>query len=348
MKAVVKYGQGPKMVEIRDVPKPEVIPDSVLVAVKATGVCGWDIEMWQHRMANPVTVPVIQGHEFCGIIEEVGEGVDDWCVADRVVCETSAVICGKCRWCRAGDYQVCPDRKGFGYGVNGAFASHVVVRQEILHRIPKSLSFEEAALTEPFCVVHHALTDQVRILPGDVVCIIGPGPIGLISLQVAKIQGASRTILVGVEGDKKRMDVALAEGWADRVVCVNRENPIEVIMQITDGMGVDVVADCAGNSEALYTGLKCVRRCGQVVKIGWDPEPFNRSLDILIRKSLKLVGTFGHNWQNWEAVLRLLEAGRLQAKPLISEVIPISEWEVAFQRIENRQAIKIVLYPDNI
>ena len=347
MKAVVKYGQKPRMVELRDVPKPEVIPGSVLVAVKAAGICGWDIEMWQHRMANPVKVPVIQGHEFCGVIEEVSDGVNGWREGDRVACETSAFVCGKCRWCRSGDYQVCPERKGFGYGVDGAFASYVVVREQILHHIPESFSFEEAALTEPFCVGHHALVDRARIKSGDVITVIGPGPIGLVSLQIAKLQGASQTLLVGIEGDKVRMDVALAEGWADQVICVEQEDPSKLVMKMTSGVGADVVVDCAGNSEALNTALECVRRCGQIVKIGWGPKPFNRSLDMLLRKSITLIGTFGHNWHNWEAVLRLLASGRLRAKPLISGVLSISRWLEAFQRVHDRQAIKMVLIPED-
>lgn len=346
MKAIVKYGEKPNKVGLRDVPKPEVIPGFVLVVVKAAGICGWDIEMWKHRMANPVKVPVIQGHEFCGVIEEVGEGVSGWVKGDRVACETSAIVCGKCRWCRSGNYQVCPERKGFGYQVNGAFASHVVVRQEILHRIPESIDFEEASMTEPFCVAYHALVDQASVTPGDVITVIGPGPIGLVSLQIAKLQGASKTLLIGIQGDKERMSIAIKEGWADRAVIVGQENPVEINMNMTNGFGADVVVDCAGNSDALNTALECVRRYGHIIKIGWGPKPFNKSLDTLIRKSATLVGTFGHNWQNWESVLHLMASGKLHAKPLISGVLPISKWRVAFQLVEERKAIKMILIPE--
>lgn len=345
MKAVVKYGQEPDRVELREVPKPKVQPGSVLVEVKAAGVCGWDIEMWRHRTANPVTVPVIQGHEFCGVIAELGEGVLDWQEGDRVACETSAVVCGKCYWCRTGDYQVCPDRKGFGYGVDGAFAKYVLVRQEILHRIPESISFEEAALTEPFCVAHHALVDRVHVAAGDVVAVVGPGPVGLNSLQIARLRGAGRTILIGTQSDAQRMTVAREQHWADHIVNIETEDPIERVMQISGGRGADVVADCAGNASAFNTALESVRRCGQIVKIGWGPRPFDRSLDPLLRKSAILAGTFGHNWRNWEAVLRLFASGGLNPRPLISGVLPLAEWREAFERVESCQAIKMILVP---
>ncbi len=346
MKALVKFGQKPGEVEIRDVPEPACGPGAVVIEVKAASICGWDIEMWKHAMANPVAVPVIQGHEFCGVIKETGPGTNGWNTGDRVTCETSAVVCGKCFWCRKGDYQICPNRKGFGYGVDGAFAKYVIARQEILHRIPPSLSFEEAALTEPFCVVHHALADRIRIAPGDVVVIVGPGPIGLISLQMARLMGASATLLVGTRSDRSRMALAQEHGWADRIAEVENENPVEAAMQMTAGRGADVVADCAGNSAALHTALESVRPYGQVVKIGWGPKPYDRSLDTLLRKSATLSGTFGHNWHNWEAILKMFEAGRLDPKSLISDVLPLRRWLEAFKRLESAKAVKIVLIPE--
>lgn len=345
MKALVKFGQQPGQLELREVPEPTAGPGTVLVEVKACGICGWDIEMWQHRMANAVTVPVTQGHEFCGLIVELGPDVQGWNIGDRVACETSAVICGRCLWCLGGDYQLCPDRKGFGYGVDGAFARHVTVRQDILHRIPEGLSFDEASLAEPFCVAHHALADQVTISRGDTVLVIGPGPIGLVCCQMASVLGASRVILVGVESDASRLKFAGDRGWADATLLANGDVPAAV-MNATGGVGADVVTDCAGNTAALDTALKSVRRGGQIVKIGWGPKPFDRSLDDLLRKSIRLVGTFGHNARNWRAVLELLGTRRLDAQSLISGVMPLSRWLEAFEQVHRGHAIKIVLHPE--
>ena len=346
MKALVKYGQQPDMVELRDVPEPVVRPGGVLVQVKAAGICGWDIEMWKHRMANPVTVPVVQGHEFCGVVTRVGEGVSGWHLGDAVACETSAAVCGSCFWCRSGDYQLCPDRKGFGYGVDGAFTTTVAVRQEILHRVPPSLSFNEAALTEPFCVAHHALADQVAVRRDESVLVIGPGPIGLVCCQMARALGAGRVILVGRAGDRRRLDLAFSQGWADKVILSDSADiPVQVRAD-TGGIGVDVAADCAGNTAALESAIVGVRKGGRIVKIGWGPQPYGRSLDDLLRKSIHLVGTFGHNARNWRAVIEMMGDGRLKAQPLISNVFPLSRWKEAFEQMEFLAAIKNILYPD--
>ena len=344
MIALVKYGQKPDMVELRTVPEPRVSPGTVILEIKAAGICGWDIEMWRHRMANPVTVPVIQGHEYAGVIVEVGPGVSGWQVGDRVVGETSASVCGSCRWCRSGNYQVCPERKGYGYGVDGAFAKYLAVRQGILHRIPAGLSFEEAALTEPFCVGHHALTDMARIQPGDTVLVIGPGPIGLVSLQMAGLQGAARTILVGRKQDQTRMALARSERWADHVFG-GESDPVAAVMDLTGGEGVDMVVDAAGNSDAVRMSMECVRRMGHIVKIGWGPKPLEHSLDALLRKSVSIAGTFGHNWGNWEAVLRLMGSGRIRPKSMISAVLPLEQWQEGFEKAESLEAVKVVLHP---
>ena len=347
MKAVVKYDQKPDMVELRDVPVPGVRPGTVLLEVKAAGVCGWDIEMWRHLMAYPVTVPVIQGHEFSGIVAEVGPEVRQWRAGDRVVAETSAYVCGRCRWCRQGEYQICPERKGFGYGVDGAFTKYVVVREEILHRIPEKVSFEEAALTEPFCVAHHALVDRVTVRPADTVAVIGPGSIGMTALQMARVLGASQVLLIGNDASATRMKIAESERWADNIINVDRQNAPQAVLDLTEGQGADMVVDAAGNSAALKVALDCVCRLGQIVKIGWGPKPFNESLDPLLRKSATLAGTFGHNWHNWEAVLKLMKAGRLNARPLITDILPLSRWREAIMRAESLEAVKMVLTPED-
>lgn len=345
MKALVKYGQRPDMFELRDLPEPQVRPGNVIVQVKAVGICGWDVELWKHRMAFPVTVPITPGHEFSGVITEIGQGVQGWQVGDRVTAETSQEVCGRCYFCRTGDYQLCPHRKGFGSGVHGAFTKYVLVRQEILHRLPERLTFEQAAITEPLAVAHHALVNRVRVMPGDTVMVIGPGPVGLTCLQMAKVVGTYRTILLGTNVDKERIAVATEHGWADHIILVEQSDPLEETMRITDGAGADVVADCAGNNLALSTALKCVRRGGQIIKIGWGPKPFNESLDILLRKSVSLVGTFAYNWPDWQAVLALMDAQKLETQPLISGTLPLDQWRQAFERVDARQAIKMILIP---
>src|SRR5947207_1880131 len=207
MKAVVKYGTGDGDVELRDVPAPEIGPTDVLLETAAAGICGSDVEQWRHHVTYKVNTPVVMGHEFCGTVREAGAEVRGFQPGDRVASETAAYICGQCPYCLTGEYNLCPTRLGFGYGLNGAFTRYVRVPVRCLHRIPDNVSFEHAALTEPACVCYNAINVKSRLRPGEPVVVIGPGPIGLFAVQMAKAAGAGQLFLVGTNVDRKRMEV---------------------------------------------------------------------------------------------------------------------------------------------
>lgn len=344
MKAVVKYAQRDGAVELRKVKIPEIGPEDVLVEVKAAGICGSDIEAWRQRVSFPINVPVIQGHEFSGVIKKIGKDVEKSQVGDKVVCESSAYVCGHCRFCRTGEYQICPERLGFGYGTDGAFTKYVKVRKQILHRMPENVSFEEAAIIEPCCVSYNAVVGRSRIKPGETVAVIGPGPTGLFALQIAKICGASKVIIVGLSKDKTRFQIA-EELRADLIVNAEKEDPVKKVLQLTNNVGADLVINAAGSSITLEQSIMMVRRLGQITKIGWGPKPVGFSLDPLISKSATLQGTFGHNWTHWEHVLDLVKKKQLRLKPLINYTFPITEWKRAFSLVEKRQAGKVILKP---
>lgn len=342
MKALVKYGNKDGEVEIRDIPIPKIGPEDVLLEVKATSICGWDIEMWRHTMANPVKVPVVQGHEFSGVIKEVGEKVTRFKVEDRVVSETAAFICGNCTQCLTGNYNLCSNRKGFGYGTNGAFTNFVKVPERCLHRIPENISFEHAALTEPACVAYNALIQMSRIIPGKPILIIGPGPVGLFCLQIAKLAGANPIIVVGTSIDKVRFGVAKVLG-ADLIINVEKENVREKIFEITKGEGCNLVVDAAGNEKALKLAVDTVARMGQITKIGWGPKPINFSLDPIISKGARIQGTFSHVWSTWEEVLSLIGKGKIVMEPMITKCISLDEWLETFKEIEDSKIVKAVI-----
>jgi L-iditol 2-dehydrogenase len=343
MKAVVKFGQEDDKVELRDVPVPSIGDGDVLLRVKAAGVCGSDIEMWRHRFTYRVNTPVIQGHEFCGVVERVGANVQGWTPGDRVVSETSAYVCGQCRFCRSGDYNMCPSRLGYGYGTDGAFTRFVRVRQQILHRIPSGLSFEEAAITEPACVAYNSLVVRSRIRPGDVVVVIGPGPIGINCLQMAHVAGAGKLFLIGTHADEARFRVAA--DVCPRAVALQgaAEQSIAAVTDATEGLGADIIVDAAGSSETLHLSLALVRRLGLITKIGWGPQPVGFSLDLLLTKAVTLQGTYGHNRQAWDNVIRLLDSGIINLKPLVSHVLPIEKWREGYELVESRRAVKVIL-----
>ncbi len=337
MKALVKYGNKPREVEIRDVPIPKIGPDDCLLKVKATGICGWDIEMWQHKMANPVTVPVIMGHEFCGVIEDIGKNVAGFSKGERVVSETAAIICGKCDQCRSGNYHLCPDRKGFGYGVNGAFTDFVKVPARCLHKIPEGVSFEHASLTEPACVAFQAIGVLSKISAKTSVVIIGPGPVGLFCAQVAKALGAEPVILIGTSKDKFRFEVASKLG-INQTINVTDEKSLSALKD-----RIPLVVDAAGNKHSLKLSMELVARGGQITKVGWGPEPVDFSLDALLRKAARLQGTFSHNWPTWEAVLKMIQKGQILMEPMITRRIRIDDWQATFEAIERCEIVKAVM-----
>ena len=199
--AVVNFSSAPQSVELRDLPRPEFGPDDVLLEVEAVGVCGSDLHQWTGSHSWPVNYPVVLGHEFGGRIVEAGADVQNWKAGDQVVSETAAVIDPDSPLTRGGLYNLDPRRKGFGYGVNGAMTRFVRVPARCLHRVPAGLPMEEAALTEPCCVAYNAVVNNARVRPGDRVVVLGPGPIGILCVAMARLLGA-QVALVGLERDR--------------------------------------------------------------------------------------------------------------------------------------------------
>lgn len=344
MKAIVKYGMIPGDVELRDVEVPKAGPQDVIIEVKSAGICGSDIEFWQNRITFPVNLPVTLGHEFSGIVHEVGAEVKDFKPGDRVVSETAAYICGTCEHCRKGEYNVCPTRLGYGNGTNGCFAKYCRCTERVLHRLPENVSFDEAALTEPACVAYNTVLVKSHPLPGEPVVIIGPGPIGLFAVQMARIAGAYPIIVMGTDVDEARMKFAKTIG-ADITINVMKEDAIARINELTNRLGVPLVIDAAGNTPAVKTAMDIVKRNGQITKVAWGAKPLELSLDSLIAKGASLQGTFSHTWPMWEAVLNLTSSGNLKMKEMISHTYTIDQWLEAFQTVDDKVAIKAVIHP---
>ncbi|MGQ9656472.1 MAG: zinc-binding dehydrogenase [Fimbriimonadales bacterium] len=344
MKAVVHYALEPCSVELREIAEPTPHAGEVLVRVRAVGVCGSDLHQYHNTQSWKVNVPVVLGHEFAGVIEAVGEGVEGWRVGERVACETAAVICGECAYCRTGRYNLCPTRLGFGYGTNGAMTRYVRAPARILHRLPESLSFEDAAMTEPCCVAAHAVIECSQPKPGDLIVVFGSGPIGLLCLQMAKLFSPRKAILVGLSTDRMRLQIAESVG-ADAILYADRDDIEAIVRREGNGLGADLVIDAVGSSAVLEPCLRITRPDGQITKVGWGPEPLGYSLDPLVGKNLRLQGTFSHSWGTWERVLTLMGAGKLKLAPM-RRVFPLEAWREAFHAMERRHTVKSLLLPE--
>ena len=345
MDGVVHYALEPFAVELREKPVPAIKDEEVLLKVGAVGVCGSDIHQYHNSQSWPVRVPVVLGHEFCGTVAEVGPRVRGFREGDRVVSETAANICGQCLLCRTGKYNLCPSRSGFGSGTDGAMASFVCVPARCLHHIPDDLPFERAALTEPCCVAYNAVASKSTIRPGDTVVVIGPGPIGLLATEMARIAGARNLIVAGTTRDAARLEVARLLG-ATHTVDVQKTSFVDYMREINDGLGADLVIDAAGVSAALKTALEIVRPGGQITKVGWGPQPLDFSLDPLVQKAIRLQGSFSHTFENWEKVVPMLTAKQINLGPIITEVATLDHWKDCFDGMYSGKYVKAVLCPN--
>jgi len=341
MPAVVNYAREPHSVELREVPVPQIGDDDVLLRVGAASVCGSDLHQWTGTAAWPVNYPCILGHEFAGTVARRGARVRQFREGDRVVSETAAVIDEFSPYSRRGLYNLDPGRRGFGYGVDGAMTCYVRVPERCLHRIPDGLSFVKASLAEPCSVAYNAVCVNGRVRPGDHVLVIGPGPIGLLCARMAKLSGAGRLIVSGLPSDAPRLRVARELG-ADVTL---EGGVVEYVKALGDGMGVDVVVDAAGASAALRLAMDAVRPAGQIIKVGWGPEPLAFGLDPVVQKNVSIQGSFSHNWPIWERAIAMIACGQIDPGPLIGRVAELEDWLDCFERMHRGEYVKAVLTP---
>ena len=338
--AVVNYGPEPHSVELREIDPPTPGADDVILEVQAVGVCGSDLHMWTGQQSWEVKYPMVLGHEFSGVIRAVGTENSSWQVGDRVVSETHAVIDANSPLSRQGLYNLDPNRGGYGAAVNGAMTRLVKVPTRILHRMPDSLSFEVAALTEPCCVAFNAVVVNGQVRPGDRILVLGPGPIGILAAAMARLCGAEVGI-VGLERDQQRLEATRQYGC----VPIVGDDDAQQWAREVDGLGADGVVDATGVSVALQTAMQAIRPAGWISKVGWGPQPLNFSLDPLVQKNVRLQGSFSHNWPIWERIIRLLSTGQLDVAPIIGGQWSLDQWEEAFETMHSGQIVKAVLTP---
>ena len=337
MRALRATEPGADQLELVNTEAPDGLgDDEVLIATRAVGVCGSDVHAWHGTQTYPMRYPVTLGHEGVGSVVSVGAGVTGFTEGDRVVSETARSVCGSCLSCREGHYNLCERRLGFGALYDGMMAERFVTRAQIVHRVPEGIPDTVAAATEPYCVAYNATVERARVRPGDTVTVIGPGPVGIFSAQIALVAGATHVVVAGLPGDEARLAVAKAVGaetlasdgpWWEAPGYVNTS---------------DVVVDASGVSATLEAALGLVRPGGQIVKVGWGPEPYQRPLDTLVAKAAELHGAFSHTWSTWERVLRLLAQGRLDPTPGL-QAFDFSDWSDAFGAMASRRVVKSVL-----
>lgn len=344
MQALFKTAKGEGYLALSEADIPHPKADEVLIEIKAAGICGTDVHILHDQY--PYWPPVILGHEFSGQIVEVGKQVSGYRVGERVVGEPHTLACGKCELCRTGYMQLCASKRSIGWGIHGAFARYMVLPEKLLHHIPDTMSFDEAALVEPTANVVQDVIERGRVQANDFVAVSGPGPIGLLAMMAARAAGASQVALIGVQAD---VQVRLAIGrelGADHIIVADAENAAERIGELTAGRGADVVVEASGAPAAIVSSVGMVRRLGRIVVIGMTGrEQISFPWDAAIWKMCTIIFNLSTGYSSWEKAIGLIAAGKIDAARLITHRMPLTEWQGAFAAAEKGAALKALLVP---
>jgi L-iditol 2-dehydrogenase len=333
MKAAVL--QRPRVMTMEERPRPEPGENEVLVRVGPVGVCGSDVHYYTHGRIGPFVVeqPLILGHEVAGTIVAVGPNVTTRGVGQRVAVEPG-VPDRICEFCRAGRYNLCPNVQFMATPpVNGAFTEYVVMPADFVYPLPDNVTLEEGALIEPLSVGVYAI-HRSGIQAGQSAVVVGAGPIGLVTLQVARAAGAGPIYVIDL--DAHRLDVASSLG-ATVAINATEEDPVERIQALRGGRGVDVVFEAAGSPKTAAMAVHLARRGGRVTMIGLPPEDnFPYPLVEAMAKEVDIVTVFRYA-NVYPAAIVLVAEGRVDVKKMITHRFPLEEAERALQLSDSRE-----------
>jgi threonine 3-dehydrogenase len=344
MKAVVKT-ERKRGATFMDVPAPKIThDDEILVKVKAAAICGTDLHIyqWNKWASEHINTPQIIGHEFAGEVVEVGKEVKRVKVGDYISAETH-ISCGHCYQCLSGHPEVCENLKILGVSRDGAFAEYIVIPEKIAWKNPSDMPVELAAIQEPMGnAVDTVLAEDVA---GKTVAITGVGPIGLLAVGVARASGATKIIVSDLSD--YHLDIAKKMG-ADVTVNVASANFKEVVMDETDGRGVDVGLEMSGNAHALNDLLDVMTPAGRVSLLGLFSDDFVpvKLNDNVIFKKLRIYGITGRRiFQTWIIVSRFLNSNRVDFSPVITHKFQLKDFERGMLLMEQKKSGKVILYP---
>lgn len=331
-----------------ELPKPEPKEGWAVIRVAACGVCGSDIP----RVFSKGTYhfPTVIGHEFSGTIEQIGENVLGLAAGDAVAV-FPLIPCGKCEMCLQGQYHLCDDYDYLGSRRDGAFAEYASAPVENLIKVPCGVGLDHAAMVEPCAVALHAVR-RGGINPGDVVWVGGAGPIGMLTAKWAKILGASRVMISDI--DQKKLDMA-AEWVGAEPINSTQVDPVEWVMQQTNGRGVDLSIEAVGIAPTANQALKVARKMGRVVFMGNPAGDMNFPQKVyweILRRELTVVGGWNSSYgdihtNEWKMVLEAMADGRLDVTPLITQVVDLEHTFETMQAMHDRKIdyIKVLVKP---
>lgn len=337
----------PSRLELVDFPDPKPAEDEVLVRVRACGICGSDIHGWDGSSGrrNP---PLIMGHEASGEVAAAGPRATSWRAGDRVTFD-STIYCGTCRFCRAGQVNLCENRRVVGvspaeYKQHGAFAELVAVPARILYRLPDGLTFEQAAMVEPVSIAVHAV-QRTKITPGMTAVVVGSGMIGLLIIQALRWAGAERVVAVDLADN--RLALARKLG-ATHALNSGQADVAAEVARLTDGLGADVSFEVVGFTPTLNLALAVLKRGGHCVMVGnLSPKSQDFPLQTVVTKELTIAGSCASAGE-YPLCLDLIASGKINVQPMIEAVVPLAAGAEWFQKLSAKDGgkyMKVMLRP---
>lgn len=335
MKAIVKVERVHGGVQVLELTEPELRAHEVMVRIKNASICGSDLHAYHfsptHHFIQP---PVIMGHECSGEVYKVGSQVQDFQLGDRVVIE-AIHYCGECESCRRGKTHLCNQFQIRGMHRDGIFAEYTVVEPKYLHKIPDSLTFEQACLVEPTSVLTHAVYDRSDIRGGDIVLVTGPGPIGLLAAQVVQAAGGV-PVVTGIESDEEiRLPIARKLGY--HTINLSRETLEGSLQQYFGRKTAHAVVECSGASPVVQQAIEVVAKGGSITLVGLFAKQVEANLSVAVRKEISLYASFSSDWANFERAITLLNRGLIKTNDLVSYYQP----DDAIQAFEDASAKRV-------
>jgi len=347
MKAVVLHKADEMRVEPRAVPAPG--PGEVLLKVNCASICGTDVKVLHRTLQGQPAGEFIMGHEYAGTVAALGAGVDEFRVGDRVAVEVHKG-CERCENCIKGWYTSCLNygdlskgHRAKGLTCDGGFAEYAVNHINTLYRLPDNLTFEQACMVTTAASPLWAIDLMGGYLAGETVLVQGPGPIGLIAVQLCKALGAERVILTGTRDERLAVGTRLG---ADHVINVKTENLAARMRELTAGKGADSVLECAGGATSMQEALENVKRGGRIGVVAWYTGPVTVDMNLAVRSNVRIYAARGEGGMNSGRSLALMSQGKIVADPIITHHFELDEVHAAFRTYVERlgNALKVVMH----
>ncbi|MBD3186373.1 alcohol dehydrogenase catalytic domain-containing protein [Candidatus Bathyarchaeota archaeon] len=328
--------------ECTELANPDVSEQEVLVQVKASGICGTDVHVYEGEVPL-AKLPVVPGHEFCGVVLETGKNVQDISPGDRVAVEPN-LFCGKCHFCRNAKKHFCRNWGAVGLTRDGGFAELAAVPDQAIYKMPDSISYSLGAFFEPLACVLHGI-ERSGARAGDAVVVQGSGSIGLLFIQALRVMGMRSIFSIDIDDTKLTLARKLG---ATETINPGKESARDAVMALTDGLGAGIVIDAAGVEQSLNQSFDLVKDTGTIVIFGVPAEKMRLPVKMydIYRRELRVVGSFTNPYTN-EQALNLLSTGRIHVDDIITDIIPLTDVEQALVDIRegSRSITKVQIKP---